>query len=327
MKKKLLVAAIILAAGMAVFLISRFSEKHEEGVYAVSGNVEVTEVNMGFKTSGRVEELLVEEGQKITKGDKLAMLDSIELESQVSQQMAYLNETRARLQELISGSRPQEIEQAEANVKYAEADLIKAKKDYERAEVLHKNGAISTQQMDAAQKAYDIAAAQHRKAAEASGMVKEGPRKEVIMAAEYRVRQAEASLKAAKERFKDAIIYAPLSGVIMRRNIEYGETVAPGMPVYTIGDLDRPWIKVYVKEDKLGLVKLGQKAEVTTDSYPKKTYAGTVTYISSEAEFTPKNVQTQEERVKLVFGVKVSLTNINDELKPGMPADIRIILK
>jgi HlyD family secretion protein len=327
MKKKLLIAGIIVLIGVAVFLISRFGGKQEQGVLTVSGNVEVTEVNMGFKTSGRVVELLVEEGQKVKKGDKLAILDSAEVESQVAQHRAYLNETITRLQELKAGSRPQEIEQATANVKYAEAELIKAKKDHERAEVIYKNGAISAQQMDTAKKVYDTAVSQHKKALEALSLVKEGPRKEEIRAAENRVRQAEAALKASEERLKDTIIYAPVSGVIMRKNIELGETVAPGIPVYTIGDLENPWIKVYVKEDRLGLVKLGQKAEITTDSYPGKKYEGAVTYISSEAEFTPKNVQTQEERVKLVFGVKVSGKNINDELKPGMPADVRIMLR
>ncbi|MEW6740789.1 MAG: HlyD family secretion protein [Nitrospirota bacterium] len=327
MKKKLLIAGIIVLIGVAVFLISRFGGKQEQGVLTVSGNVEVTEVNMGFKTSGRVVELLVEEGQKVKKGDKLAILDSAEVESQVAQHRAYLNETITRLQELKAGSRPQEIEQATANVKYAEAELIKAKKDHERAEVLYKNGAISAQQMDTAKKVYDTATSQHKKALEALSLVKEGPRKEEIRAAENRVRQAEAALKASEERLKDTILYAPVSGVIMRKNIELGETVAPGIPVYTIGDLENPWIKVYVKEDRLGLVKLGQKAEITTDSYPGKKYEGAVTYISSEAEFTPKNVQTQEERVKLVFGVKVSVKNINDELKPGMPADVRIMLR
>lgn len=327
MKKKLLIAGIIFLIGAAVFMISRFGGKEEQGALTVSGNVEVTEVNMGFKTPGRVEELLVEEGQKVKNKDRLAVLDSAEVENQVAQHRAYLNETIARLRELKAGSRPQEIEQAAANVKYAEAELIKAEKDHERAEILYNNGAISAQQMDTAKKVYETAASQHKRALEAWSLVREGPRKEEIMAAENRVKQAEASLKASEERLKDTIIYAPVSGVIMRKNIELGETVAPGIPVYTIGDIEKPWIKVYVKEDKLGLVKLGQKAEITTDSHPGKIYEGTVTYISSEAEFTPKNVQTREERVKLVFGVKVSVKNIDDELKPGMPADVRILLR
>lgn len=327
MKKKLLIAGLIVLIGVTVFLISRFSNEQEQGVLNVSGNVEVTEVNVGFKISGRVEELLVEEGQKVKKGDRLAVIDSGELQNQVAQQRAYLSETITRLQELKAGSRPQEIEQANATVKYTEAELLKAKKDYERAEILYRNGAISAQQFDAVKKAYDTAQSQHKRAIETLNLVKEGPRKEEIRAAENRVKQAEAALKASEERLKDTIIYAPVSGVILRKNVELGETIAPGNPVYTIGDLGNPWIKVYVKEDKLGLVKLGQKAEITTDSYPGKKYEGIVTYISSEAEFTPKNVQTQEERVKLVFGVKVSVKNINDELKPGMPADVRIILK
>lgn len=327
MKKKLIIAGIFIVIGVVVFLINRFSNRHEEGVFSVSGNVEVTEVDLGFKTSGRVVELFVEEGQKVKKGDKLAAIDRAEVESQVAQNMAYLNEMQTRLQELKSGSRPQELEQAKANVRYAEAELVKAKKDYDRADILYKNGAVSAQQMDAAKKAYDVATSQHQKALEALSLVTEGPRKEVIKAAENRVRQAEAALRVSEERLRDTVINASVAGVILRKNVELGETVAPGVPVYTIGDLEKPWIKVYVKEDKLGLVKLGQKAEVTTDSYPGKVYESIVTYISSEAEFTPKNVQTKEERVKLVFGVKVSVKNINDELKPGMPADVRIVLK
>ena len=150
---------------------------------------------------------------------------------------------------------------------------------------------------------------------------------EDIKMAEHRVEQARATLSTSEERYKDTVIFASITGVILRKNIELGETVGQGIPVYTIGDLENPWIKVYVKEDKLGLVKLGQKAKITVDSYKGKAYEGIVTYISSEAEFTPKTVQTQEERVKLVFGIKVRVKNMNDELKPGMPADVRILLK
>ncbi|MBE0427643.1 MAG: efflux RND transporter periplasmic adaptor subunit [Nitrospirae bacterium] len=327
MKKKLVIVGILIIIGIVVFLIIRSYKKPEEGVLLLSGNVEVTEVNTGFKIPGRATELLVEEGQKVKKDERLASIDSAELESQLLYNKAFLNETKARLDELRTGSRPQEIEQAKANVKRAEAELSKARKDYERAEILFQNDAISAQQMDAAKKAYDVAASQYQNAIEALSLAEEGSRKEVIKAAENRVRQAEAALRVSEDRLKDTVIYASLSGVILRKNVEIGETVAAGVPVYTIGDLENPWIKVYVKGDKLGLAKLGQRAEVTTDSYPGKVYEGTVTYISSEAEFTPKTVQTQEERVKLVFGVKVSVRNINDELKPGMPADVKIVLK
>jgi len=327
MKKKLLIGGTLVLIVIAAFLINRFSNKQEEGVLVLSGNVEVTDINLGFKTSGRIVELLVEEGQKVNRGERLALLDKAELESLAEQNKAYLNETMAMLEELKAGSRPQELEQAKASVANAEAELIKAKNDLERYNALYKDELIAAQQMDNAKKAYDVALSQHKKAIETLSLVKEGPRKEDIKAAASRVEQAKAALKATEEKLKDTVLYAPVSGVVLKKNVELGETVSAGLPVYTIGDLANPWIKIYVKEDRLGLVKLGQKAEVKVDTYPKKIYEGMVTFISSEAEFTPKNVQTQEERVKLVFGIKVSVKNVNDELKPGMPADVKILLK
>jgi len=193
--------------------------------------------------------------------------------------------------------------------------------------MLFHNGAIASSQFDAAKSSFESRTAQLRHAVEQLSLTKEGPRKESIEAAAYRVRQARAQLRVTEDKLNDTLIYAPFSGVILRKHVELGETVAQGAPVYTIGDLANPWIKVYVKEDKLGLVKLGQKAQVTTDTYPGKVYNGWVSFISSEAEFTPKNVQTQEERVKLVFGVKVRVENVNNELKPSMPADVRVLLK
>jgi len=327
MKKKLLIAGIVVLAAVIVILMYRSRNQDEEGVLALSGNVEITEVNTGFKFSGRISKLLAEEGQTINKGDKMAVLDGAELESHVIQSRAYVSETLSRLAELRAGARLQEIEQAKANVGYAEAELVKSKKDYERSEALFQKEVIAAQQMDAAKRTYDVALSRHKNALETLSLVREGPRKESIKAAEERVQQAKAALAVSEERLKDTVLFAPVSGVVMRKNMELGETVAPGAPVYTIGDLENPWIRVYVKEDKLGLVKLGQKAEIATDSYPGKKYEGVLTYISSEAEFTPKNVQTQEERVKLVFGMKVSAKNGNGELKPGMPADVKIILK
>lgn len=327
MRKALFVLAVFLVVGLGVFLFFHFREPREEGVLALSGNVEVTEYDMGFKFSGRVEKLFTDEGLKVTMGEPLAALDRAELESQAAQARAYVKEAEVRLKELRTGSRPQEIEQARANLKFVEAELEKARKDYERAERLFQKDAISVSQFDAAKSVYDSRVAQQKSTQELLSMVKEGPRKEEISAAEQRVSQARAALLTAEERLKDTVIYAPVSAVVIRKNIELGETVGPGTPIVTLGDLEEPWIKVYVKEDRLGLVKLGQKAKITVDSYPGKVYEGTVTFISSEAEFTPKNVQTKEERVKLVFGVKVRVKNINDELKPSMPADVKILLR
>lgn len=327
MRKKVIIAVLVVLAGLAVFLFTRINKPAEEGALAVSGNVEVTEVNVGFKLSGRLTGLYVEEGQKVAIGDRLASIESSELESRVLQSRAYLDETKARLSELKAGARPQELKQAKTEVESAAAELEKAEKDLKRGEMLFENGAISAQQMETIIKTFDVLVSRHNKALESLSLLKEGARKEVLEAAETRVRQAEAALAVAEAALKETEIYAPVTGVVLRRNAEAGESVFAGMPVYTIADLSSPWIKVYVKEDKLGLVKLGQKAEIKIDSYPDKKYDGTVTYISSEAEFTPKNVQTEEERVKLVFGLKVSVKNENDELKPGMPADVRIAFK
>ena len=275
MKKRLIVVGILLAAGIAVALVYRFANSPEQGALVLSGNVEVTEVNVGFKLPGRVQTLFTDEGRSVKKGDKIAVLDGAEYETQVAQSRAALQNMRAQLD--------------------------KAKRDYDRAEMLIKEGAISQQQMDGAKTTYEVTLAQ--------------------------VQQASAALKNADVKLSDTVIYAPISGIVLKKNVEEGETVSSGTPIVTIGDLENPWIKVYVKEDKLGFVKLGQKVEVKTDTYPDKRYSGSVTFISSEAEFTPKAVQTQEERVKLVFGVKVSVQNQNDELKPGMPADVKILLK
>ncbi len=329
-KRKIGIVIIVLLA-IAAFMVWRtyFRKAGEEGVLLLSGNMEVTETNVGFKIAGRVTELSVDEGQQVQTGQVLARLDNAELASTVTQNRAALQEAASHLAELKAGSRPQEIEQARANVRSEEAEEVRLKKDYERAETLYTNGAISTAQFDAAKSAYETRAALQRSAMESLSLVREGPRKEDIDAAEYRVEQAKAAVRTAEEKLKDTVIVAPAPGVILRKNVELGETVGAGTPIFTIGDLSSPWIKVYVPDPQLNLVKLGQKALVTIDTDPRKpskTYSGWVSYISNEAEFTPKNVQTQEERVKLVYGVKVRVENPNQDIKPSMPADVRIQL-
>lgn len=326
-KKRLVVVAIILLLVITAILINRFSVKTEKDILALSGNVEVTETNVGFKAAGRVVELNVDEGQQVKAGQFLARIDDAEVASIVTQYRAALHEASAKLSELRAGSRTQEIERAKANLQSHAADLEKARKDYERAEMLHRNGAISTSQLDAATSAYKSREAQFKSAEEALSLIKEGPRQEDIRAAEHRVEQARAAVRAAEARMNDTRLHSPVAGTVIRKNVELGETLAAGRPALTIGDLENPWVKVYVKEDRLGQVKLGQRTEVTVDSFKGKTYEGTVTFIASEAEFTPKSVQTEEERVKLVFGVKVRVRNENGELKPGMPADVKIVLK
>jgi HlyD family secretion protein len=274
MNKRTLVAAVLLLAGAAIAFQALRSSRND-GMLELSGTVEVTEVNVGFKMPGRISGLYAEEGQRVNKGDRLAELDSAEPRSIV--------------------------EQGRAAVRNAEAEYEKARKDYGRYQTLSQEGAVTAQQLDSARKAHDVALSQ--------------------------VDQARAALRTAEARLKDTAADAPISGIVLSRNAEQGETVAAGVAVYSVGDLDNPWVKVYMNETRLGMVNLGQKAQIFTDTYPGKAYEGRITYIASEAEFTPKNVQTKEERVKLVFGVKVSVENVNNELKPGMPADVKIGLR
>jgi HlyD family secretion protein len=275
MKKRLILAGIVLMVGIVIALFLRFVNSHGQDALMLSGNVEVTEVNLGFKVAGRVQRLFTDEGRAVAQGDRIAALDSAELESLVNQN--------------------------KASVRNAEAQLEKARKDHDRFTTLYRDGVIASQQMDATKAAYDAATSQ--------------------------LQLSRAALRTSAVRLKDSVVYAPLHGVVLKKNVEEGETVAAGEPVMTIGDLKNPWVKVYIKEDNLGFIKLGQKAEVQVDSFPGKKYEGTITYISSEAEFTPRTVQTREERVKLVFGVKVNVKNQHAELKPGMPADVKILLK
>jgi len=327
-KKTIIPLAVIAAAVIvAVIVVMSFVRGRDDGTMKLSGNVEVTECNVGFKVAGKIRALKVDEGARVKEGDLIAELSSGDVKALVDQNRAALEEARVKLAELKAGSRRQEIVKARADSASLEAELVKARKDFERAGTLYENGAISASRFDAAKSAYETRLGQLKSARQQQSLVEEGPRREDIRAAELRVKQLEALVANTEEKLADTRLYAPISGVVFRKNVELGEIVQPGAAVFTIGDLDRPWVKVYVKEDKLALVKLGQKARITVDTYKDRSYEGTVTFISSDAEFTPKNVQTQEERVKLVFGVKVTVTNRDQELKAGMPADVRISLK
>lgn len=269
---------------------------------------------------------------------------------EIASAKAALEKAEHALRDLEAGSRPQEIEAARAAVAAAAADMARTQADYARATSNFQRKTISAEEFDASRAASNVAAERHRQAVEQLALVVEGPRKEQIQQAraalaqaqaQYdlvkagprkedidqgraRVEQARAALELATTQLSYATVVAPLSGVVLSKNIEPGEYVAPGTPVVTVGDLVNVWLRAYIEESQLGQVKVGQRARVTTDSYPGKKYEGRVSFIASEAEFTPKNVQTQKERVKLVYRIKIDITNPNMELKPGMPADATI---
>lgn len=282
----------------------------------------------------------------------LAELEAGSRVEEIAQAKAAADKARAHLAELEAGSRPEEISAAEAILERTRVDLADAQSNYERLKRLREQQAAAEHEFDTSKARYEVAQARVReafeqlklikagprkeqieqaraeltKSEEHYKLVKSGPRKETIAQARARVEQAEASLQLAETRLGYAKLSAPISGVVLSENVEPGEYVAPGTPVVTIGDLENVWLRAYINETDLGRVKVGQKVRITTDTYPGKVYDGRVSFIASEAEFTPKNVQTEKERVKLVYRVKVDIPNPHMELKPGMPADGAILL-
>ncbi|MBP1595883.1 MAG: secretion protein HlyD family protein [Acidobacteria bacterium] len=353
------------------------------------GNIELTQVDMAFKIAGKLSSLAVGEGDAVTQGMVVARLDTLQLESQRSRDQAALAvaeslipqlqtsierqktilaaetdlrraqiaQAEARLQELLAGSRSQEIQQAKALVDEARSQHQQAQQDWERAQTLHRNDDISTAQYDLARTRFTSTAAALQKAEEQLALVQEGPRKEQIEAARAQVAQAQANLQlteasrlelkrleqelvtrraqaeqaraqvsVVEAQLADAVSISPINGVVLVKSAEAGEVLAAGTTYLTVGETDRPWLRAYINEQDLGRVKLGAPARVTTDSFPGKIYPGRIVFISSEAEFTPKQIQTPEERVKLVYRIKIEVENPGYELKLNMPAEAEIPL-
>ena len=280
---------------------------------------------VSFKIPGRVEQRLVSEGETVKTGQVIARLDDKDLFQEAAQRQAQVAAAQAFLTELDRGSRPEEIAQAEAVLERAQADGERGRTEWERQKILYEREVISAREYDLAKTTYDGALARIREAREALTLVRKGPRQEKIDQARANREQSRQALALAETRKGYAILFSPLSGIVLSDNIEPGEYVSPGTPVLTLGDLTHLYLRAYINETDLGKVKLGQKVRITTDTFPNKDYQGRITFIASQAEFTPKNVQTQKERVKLVYRIKVDIPNPNMELKPGMPADGEIL--
>jgi HlyD family secretion protein len=275
------------------------------------------------------------------------------LDAEINRAKAGVKAADARYQSLKTGSREQEIAEAAAARDKAKFESENRERDYQRMKELFSTHIVSASQYDAARTSADAARAAYDAALERYKLVKAGPRDELVLegkanlagssasliaaeagrkeveklkldlqALQAQRDQAKALLTIAEEDLKKSRLYSPFDGFVTVKDVEEGEYVQAGTPVITVADLDEVWVKTYVPETQLGKVYLGQKAEVISDSFPNKTYPATVTFISPEAEFTPKNVQTQEERVKLVYRIKVTLKNPKQELKAGMPVDV-----
>ncbi len=328
MKKAMrIVVPIALLSAAALWIVLRGGDA-TDGTLAASGTVEATTADLGFQLAGRVLEMSADEGDAVTTGQRLALLDTRELQANVDAARAQEAAAAARLAELRAGARPQEISAAEAAERSAAQQATTASRELERARTLFDGGAISRQELDRAETALEVAEAAQEQAMEALALLREGVRQETIEAQRAAVNQARAAVARAKATLDNAVVTAPFDGVVTVRHREPGETVAPGAPVVTLLDRDDRWVRIYVREDLIGRVQIGAQASITTDSWPDRTYEGRVVFIGSEAEFTPRNVQTEEERTKLVYPVKVRITgDANFELKPGVPADVRLLVE
>ncbi|MGZ3512580.1 MAG: efflux RND transporter periplasmic adaptor subunit [Thermodesulfobacteriota bacterium] len=320
----IIIIAAVIAGGFYYFLTQR---KEEEGTFIkVSGNIEAIEVDVGFKVSGRIIGRYFEEGDWVDQGKVLAKLDDEDLRNRLEVARATLSSADARLSKLLAGSRPEEIRQAEANLNQAKSDLSNKEAHFERMKLLLERGVVPRDTLDSAEAAYKMAKAASQAALENYLLVKEGPRKEDIDDARAQVEQARASVKLNETQLSYTTLYSPITGVVLVRSGEVGEVVNPGTSILTMADIENVWLKAYIPETDLSKVKWGQEVIVTTDLKPKKEYKGRISFISSQAEFTPKQIQTEKERVTLVYRIKVDISNKDHELKPGMPADAKILL-
>lgn len=326
MKKRRFVILLLVVAAASWFGVRymRNMDREDPNVIRLSGNIEVTAAQVSFKIPGRVVQRLVSEGESVTNGQIVAYLDKTELEQEVAMRQADAQTAQAVLAELEAGTRPEEIEQAAAALEVVQAEAVRVAGEFARQQELFTQKVISAREFDAAQAASSMAAAKVREAEAHLTLLQKGPRDETIRAARSRLEQARQALALAETRLGYTTLRTSLSGIVLAEGIEDGEYVVPGTPVVTVGDLQNVWLRGYLNETDLGRVTIGQAVCVVTDTYPGKVYEGRLSFIASQAEFTPKNVQTTKERVKLVYRIKIDLANPNQELKPGMPADADI---
>lgn len=322
MPKKLGAAVVILAvlAGLAAYKLYR---GQETGITA-TGTIEITRSDITPKISGYLDELLLDEGNAVSKGQVVARIKRPDLEAQLIRDEAALRKAEAQLTDLRQGARDPERKAAAAGVAAARAVYEKTQNDYERYQELYRRGAIAAQQLDEARSAYDVARNNLTAQLENANLVAAGSRPDVIAAQQQEVERSRAVWELSRTALDDTVIVSPLAGLVLTKNFEPGEYVNAGTAIATVGDLSDCWVKIYVSSAQLGLIQPGQPAEVRVDSFPGQVFAGRIKEINQNAEFTPRQSITQQERANLVFAVKVRIDNPAGVLKPGMPADVVI---
>ena len=325
MKRRLRPAiALVVVAAALLWLFMLRSGAPDDRIMA-AGTVEARESDLGFRATGRVDSVFVDEGDAVESGELLATLDRRELLATVAVARGRAAAARATLDELMEGFRSEEIEEARAILGAAQRRLLDATRDLARAESLFVDGAISRQTLDDRETSATLADAEVKRTGERLRLLETGPRTERIAAQRATVAATEAEVERVDAMLEYAEVIAPFAGLITIRHREPGEIVPAGAPVLTLMNPDDRWVRIYVRADRVGRLTIGQAADVTADAYPDRIYPGRVMFIASEAEFTPRDVQTTEERVKLVYQVKIRIADDPSfDLKPGLAADVRL---
>lgn len=325
MKRRILVVlALALALGAAAWFYWQRSANETGGALVLYGNVDIRQVNLGFRVAGRIASMRVQEGDSVATGDPLAALDKKPFEDNVQIAEAEVAVQKAVLRKYRTGSRPAEIAQARALVAERQAALEMAAGVLKRQESLLQKGHVSVQLYDDALARKMEAEAQLNAAQETLRLALEGFREEDVAAAKAQLQMAEARLTKARTDLADTQIVAPADGVILSRIEEPGAVVAAGAPVYALSLSDPVWVRTYVSEPDLGRVYPGMKALVFTDSAPERPYRGQVGFISPVAEFTPKSVETADLRTDLVYRLRIVVDDPDHGLRQGMPVTVRL---
>ena len=326
--KKTIVLIVIIAVGVVAGLTWVIDHRRAGSAseLVLYGNVDLRQVNLAFNGSERIASVLVQEGDRVEKGRVLGTLETERLKDAVEQARARLEAQRQVVLRMDHGSRPEEVDQARANVNAAKADLVNARLVYERARKTSKSGASSGQDEDSAKAAFEMAQARLQVNQKALELSVKGPRREDKSEARATLKADEANLALLEEDLAYATLVSPCDGVVQNRILEPGEMASPQRPVLNIAITNPKWVRVYASESDLGKIRSGMKAKVSTDSFPGKVYEGWVGFISPIASFTPKTVETTDLRTSLVYETRVFVTDPSDQLRLGMPATVEIPL-
>ena len=316
---------VLLLGGCFAFLYV-LQRDVDETHLELMGNIDVRQVNLAFKVDGRIESLNVDEGDAVKTNDVIATLDKRYFNDELRILKARRENQAANLVKLIHGSRPEEIEQARAQTDDREAALTKAKEDFHRAQSLVEKGGVSRQEFDRYQSTLESAEAQLKVAKESQRLVEIGPRQEDIEMARAVLAEQDAMIVQSERRLGDADLIAPNDGTILTRARERGAIVQPGETVLALTLTSPVWVRTYVDERDLGLIRPDMTAQVFTDSTPAQPYSGKIGFISPTAEFTPKSVETRSRRTDLVYRLRVVVDNPDSGLRQGMPVTVRLDL-